>query len=265
MEPNKFDKKFRKALQEHEIAPTPAAWDRLDAMLTVAEEKKAAPTYNWLYIAASILGFIAIAVVFLSKTQPLEDVRRDDIVYENNKPVESKDSLKDQKQTEIVIPKPSESVAETTQNNPSKQPIKSNHTNLKTNPILDKQINQNQLQQKNEAIANQSNQTNKQQRKGESIITRAEGELAAGNQKTQQPNQLSNPISITNQQQLAHLESNPKLGKTPIKVSASNLLSEVDGELQLSFREKVINSIDKNYKTVKVALANRNNQSDINQ
>jgi hypothetical protein len=157
MEPNKFDKKFRKALQEREITPTTAAWDRLDAMLTVAEEKKAAPTYNWLYIAATIVGFIAIAVVFLSKTQPLEDVRKDDIVYENNKPVESKDSLENQNQNEILVPKPSESVAETTQNNPSKQLIKSNPTNLKTNTIEQKQINQNQLQQKSEAIASQSN------------------------------------------------------------------------------------------------------------
>ena len=84
------------------------------------------------------------------------------------------------------------------------------------------------------------------------------------NQKTEQPDQLSNPIEIANQQQIAILEANTKLGKTPIKVNASSLLSEVDGELELSFREKVINKIDKNYKTVKVALANRNQQS-INQ
>jgi hypothetical protein len=45
-----------------------------------------------------------------------------------------------------------------------------------------------------------------------------------------------------------------------VKVNASNLLSEVDNELELSFREKVIRKIDKNYKTVKVALANRNQQ-----
>ena len=254
MEPNKLDKKFRKTLQEREIAPTPAAWDRLDAMLTVAEEKKAAPTYNWLYIAASIIGFIAIAVVFLSKTQPLEDVKRDDIVYENNTPIQTKDSLTNEKQNEILAPKSSETVAETSPTNKSIQHIKSNHINFKNNPIEEKPINQNPI----------ANQTNKQQRKGESIITRAEGELAAGNQKTEQPNPLSNPIEIKKEQPIATIESNPKLGKTPIKVSVSNLLSEVDGELELSFREKVINKIDKNYKTVKVALANRNNQSTIN-
>lgn len=256
MEPNKVDKKFRKALQEREIAPTPAAWDRLDAMLTVGEEKKAAPTYNWLYIAAAIIGFIAIAIVFFNSTQELVDVKRDEVVIENNLPAQPQDSLNQQNQLAIPAPEAEEVIAESTQNKPA-QTTHSNTTNLKTNPI-EKQINQNLLQQKNEAIANQ---TNKQQPKGESIIIRTEGELAAGNQKTGQPDQLSNPTQITNGQQLANLD-NPKLGKTPIKVNASNLLSEVDGELQLSFREKVINSIDKNYKNVKVALANRNQLQD---
>ena len=256
MEPNKLDKKFKKALQQREIAPTPAAWDRLDAMLMVAEEKKAAPKYNWLYIAATIIGFIAIAVIFFSKTEQLVDVQRDDVVYENAMPIQSKDSVKSENQKEGLTP--SETVAEN-QNNKTDQQIKSNPSNLKTNLIDKKQINQNPRQQKNEAIANQTNKP-----KGESIITRAEGELAVGNQKTEQPDQLSNPIKITNEQQFANTESNPKIGKTPIKVSASNLLSEVDGELERSFREKVINTIDKNYKTVKVALDNRNQKSPIN-
>ena len=43
-------------------------------------------------------------------------------------------------------------------------------------------------------------------------------------------------------------------------VDAGNLLSQVDGELELSFREKVIGKINKNYQTIKVALANRNQQ-----
>lgn len=237
MEPNKVDKKFRSALQKREITPTPAAWDRLDAMLTVVEEKKATPTYNWLYIAATIVGFIAITLILLSKTQTLEDVKRDEIVYENATPVQSKDSLKNKRQTEILPHKSSAPVAEVIQKEHTSTQIKYYSTNLKNNLIEDKQTNQNQ-------IANQR----------KPII----------NQKTEQPDQLSNPIEIANQQQIAILEANTKLGKTPIKVNASSLLSEVDGELELSFREKVINKIDKNYKTVKVALANRNQQS-INQ
>ena len=81
------------------------------------------------------------------------------------------------------------------------------------------------------------------------------------NQKTNEINS-NQPIQITNETQIATAES--KLKNPTIKVNASNLLSEVDNELELSFREKVIRKIDKNYKTVKIALANRNQQSNTN-
>ena len=40
MEPNNFEKDFREKLNQREIEPSNKAWDRLDAMLSVAEEKK---------------------------------------------------------------------------------------------------------------------------------------------------------------------------------------------------------------------------------
>ena len=48
--------------------------------------------------------------------------------------------------------------------------------------------------------------------------------------------------------------------KSKIHVNPDNLLSQVDDELELSFREKVINKVNRNYQTLKVALDNRNNQ-----
>ena len=60
---------------------------------------------------------------------------------------------------------------------------------------------------------------------------------------------------------LASVEKTPKLNaKSKVKVSANSLLSQVDGELDQSFRDKVLNKINKNYKEVKVALATRNQQ-----
>lgn len=241
MEPNKLDKKFRKALQEREIAPTPAAWDRLDAMLTVAEEKKAASNYNWLYIAATLLGFIAIAVVFLSKTEQVVDVRRDEIVYQNEQPTQVKDSLKPQESTQIIAPKSSEAVVESNQKNPVNPTQKNNRSSINNQNPQEKRNVQNLLvnQQNNVVATNNHPEINQQS-------------------KNEQSNQLANSINQPNQQAVAQLDVAPKIGKTPIKVSAANLLSEVDGELELSFREKVINRIDRNYQTVKVALANRN-------
>ena len=40
MEPNKLENQIREKLHSREIQPSAQAWDRLDAMLTVAEEKK---------------------------------------------------------------------------------------------------------------------------------------------------------------------------------------------------------------------------------
>ena len=40
MEPNKIEKQFREKLNTREIQPSVQVWDRLDAMLSVAEEKK---------------------------------------------------------------------------------------------------------------------------------------------------------------------------------------------------------------------------------
>ena len=45
-----------------------------------------------------------------------------------------------------------------------------------------------------------------------------------------------------------------------VKVDAKSLLSQVDGEVEYSFREKMLQKINKNYQEVKVALANRNNE-----
>ena len=91
MESNKFEKDFRDKLNKREIAPSENSWDRLDAMLTVAEKKQSKKSNAWLYIAASIIGFICIGTMFFSQTEELIDVKKDNVVIENHetkKPVE---------------------------------------------------------------------------------------------------------------------------------------------------------------------------------
>jgi len=48
--------------------------------------------------------------------------------------------------------------------------------------------------------------------------------------------------------------------KATIKVDAKSLLSQVDGEVEYTFREKVFTKINKNYQEIKVALVNRNKE-----
>ncbi|MBC8645494.1 hypothetical protein H9W95_20240 [Flavobacterium lindanitolerans] len=50
------------------------------------------------------------------------------------------------------------------------------------------------------------------------------------------------------------------VAKSSVKVDSKGLLSDVEGELNESFRNRVIKSIGRNYESVKTSLANRNNE-----
>lgn len=233
---NKLEKEFKSQLDQREIKPSPVAWDRLDAMLTIAEEKKVKPIYNWIYIAASIVGFLAIGYVFFSNPAELVDVKRTEVV-ENNVPNPTKDSVNKVQQTPVLIQKETEVIAN------NQVATQKKNTSILPSQKINKQINvpQNQIAQ----IANTNKNAVKQIEK--SINNQRKNEIIQ-----------TLPIQITNESQIAGVTT--KANNPTIKVNASNLLSEVDSELELSFREKVIRKIDKNYKTVKVALANRNQQ-----
>jgi cytoskeletal protein RodZ len=234
---NKLEKEFKNQLDQREIKPSPAAWDRLDAMLTVREEKKVKPIYNWIYIAASIIGFLAIGYVFFSNPAELVDVKRTEVV-ENNVSNPTIDSINKEPQTPIQIQKEIELIAD------NQVATQKKNAAISTSQKINKQINVPQKQ-----IAQTSN-TNKN-------TVEQQIEKSIHNQKANEFNQIS-PNPITNKSQIAEVTA--KTNNPTVKVNASNLLSEVDNELELSFREKVIRKIDKNYKTVKVALANRNQQ-----
>mgnify|MGYP000353473620 FL=1 len=64
----------------------------------------------------------------------------------------------------------------------------------------------------------------------------------------------------TNQDELASVDVKKSVNISKVKVNANSLLSEVDGELELTFREKVFKKATKNYQEVKMALANRNQE-----
>lgn len=234
MEPNKIENQFRKKLNSREIQPSAPAWDRLDTMLAIAEPNGSKLTKQnpkkkntWLLIAASCIGFLLIATVFFNQNQISSKTRT--VVAQNtnakktiNQSRKEIISTKTEPDTEnlALISLPKKSVA--------KQTNKS--INIKSN------INQ-------ESVAQNS------------II----------NQKNEQNPITEKTINVVVDERIAVVEipskSEKSFNKTiAIKVNPSNLLSQVDGELALSFREKVIKTVAKNYKEAKVALNNRNNE-----
>lgn len=220
MEPNKFDNQFKEKLSSREIKPSDAAWDRLDAMLSVSEKPKR--KFSWLYIAASVLAFLTVGTIFFNQ--------KESVILNSKNTINTQNGIT----------------------------IKSNETA----PILDSNKKSAVVIQETKKSISKSNiipSTNKQLKNNNQIVA-----VSIINQKTEQKSIVNPTNALPVEKQLVLVENlkkeNSSDQKSKIHVNPDDLLSQVDGELELSFREKVINKVNRNYQTLKVALDNRNNQ-----
>jgi hypothetical protein len=243
MEPNNFEKDFREKLNQRKIEPSDKAWDRLDAMLSVAEEKKTialssrqAGKKKWMYVAASIVGFLLVGMFFFNQKKNTDVTPKDIIVVKEDA---KKDSVvQPALDTNMAV---EEAVAVSEEKAIKKSVQQEEHQESKSNKIITNKSN---------AIAESS------------IIIKNNPEKQSINP---QPLMAKNLEKETVDQLLGTAEKvivaeNAVKPKSKVKINANDLLQQVDGELELSFREKVITKVNKNYQTVKVALANRNQQ-----
>lgn len=242
MAQHKIDKDFRIKLSEREIAPTANAWDRLDAMLTVAEQEKPKRDFGWLYIAASVVGFLLLGTVYFNSIPELQDVKRNP---DNNVVLQNPEGVKT---TPEIVPTvtDSQSIAAVTPANINgsiqTESSSQKSVNIHKSIINQKTINQSNPVQTINELPNQSTLIAEHNllptSKSESSVTSAKVDELIANAAT------AGPSSI----------------KGSVKVNAKNLLSQVDGEVNQTFREKVIHKIGRNYHEVAQAVSSRNTQ-----
>jgi len=250
MAQNKLETQIKEKLNSREIQPGEMAWDRLDAMLSVTEEKKTKRfpffTLKNVGIAASILVFLSVGLFFINQKEEIPN--SDQIVIKENKNnKEQKDSvISKQNFTNEIINQQEEQVAqnskpETRNSQQSKESFNSINQKTNQNPIInkDKQIEY----QVSEVIA---------QRDMPKIVTQ---------DKTESQNK-----SVSNIDELLASVEKPQRKDTnsKVKVNANILLAQVDDNSELTFKEKVIKKVNKNYKEIRVAIANRNVVEDKN-
>jgi len=258
MEPNKIEKQFRDQLNAREIQPSAQAWDRLDAMLSVAEEKKTKRPFGFLFIAASILVLVTLGIFFF--TQNGTEIKPVNGVVGT----ETKKDTVQNPITKIQSPVPPEALEK--QVVVSEKPLES-----KEQPIINHQSsshNQGVAIINQKTTVNQNNSANQNQIiKDKAIQFQNPSDVALKDLpviETRKEIVVENKKEIKSDDALlADLDKTAKRytsKKSTLKVDAKSLLSQVDGELDLTFREKVINKVNKNYQEVKVALANRNKE-----
>ena len=220
MEPNKLENEFRDKLEQRRIQPSEMAWDRLDAMLSVTENKKPKKNRAWMYMAAALLVFLLAGILFLN-----QEKQSNDIENTNNSVVTT------EKENSETVPNPNAQVtieeAVVMQPNPSTVTVKEGNGTI-------------------QKIQQQNNKVNNVVADNESVASKDTKEA-------------QNIVSVnTNENLLASATNEMPKKKPSITVDPNSLLSSVEGELNESYRSKAFQGVVKSFNTVKVAVANRN-------
>lgn len=225
MEPNKIDNQIREKLNSREIQPSAQAWDRLDAMLTVSEEKKPKKGYGWFFVAASTILFFGLGFLLFNSNETTEINNSTPIVTTINEEI---DTVETNKINEISVENV-KSVLVQNEINKSKpaRNIKSVETNkeIKSESVLEEKITSNtQLQTSNSYKYVSPENLLAEVQTGEKVIT-----------------------------------SDKKISpKTKMKVDANSLLTNVEKELDENHRETTLEKLSRKFQDAKSALANRN-------
>lgn len=237
MEPNKIDTKIREKLGSREIKPSEHAWDRLDAMLSVADNKKK-KSYSWIYIAASFILFASLGFWFYNQNNS-KIITNENNVVATEKKIDAKTN--NQIVTNDRIEKldkngiENESVVVDISNAIQKR---KGNRGIKTDKELNVISNENQdvvvVQDKEVKKVENSIKTTNRYITGETLLAAIE----------------NRPIE---KKEILNKEVQSKL-----RVNTSSLLTSVETELDEDHKETTLDRLTRNFKQVKSALANRN-------
>lgn len=216
MEPNKIDNQIREKLNAREIQPSAQAWDRLDAMLTISEEKKPKKGYGWFFVAASTLFFFGMGFFIFSSSEMQEINKSTPIVTTIN---EEMNSTETNKTNEISVKKEQPVLVQNEVNYPEAK-----NNKLKKADELEKEVNLIQLNPS--AITDYPS--------SEKLLVEVQ----------------------VNQKEIPLIKKNSV--KSKIKIDAASLLSTVEKELDVNYKETTLDKLTKKFQDAKSALANRN-------
>jgi len=243
---NNFEKQAKERLSKREIQPTNRAWKEISVAL---EEKNSAlkPGYFWYGIAAGFVGILIVSVLYFKPTTAV--VKESQIV---NNPVNSskKEQKQSQEQQNILIPnekiKRKEAIVagqhEEVKNGRLQKPQKSNAI-ASVSPGVEKDLSPKIAATHSEEIINS---------KLEEVFAKVN--LLETNKSTLTDMEVD---SLLRQAQKEILTE--RLFREDMTVDATALLSEVEDELDHSFRDQIFEKLKTGFNKVRTAVADRNN------
>lgn len=225
MAPNKLDNQIREKLNARDIQPSAPAWDRLDAMLAVSEEKKSKKGYGWFFVAASTLLFFGLGFFLFNTNETPKIDNSNPIVTTNNNEIDS-----------VQINTIDEFSVETEQSVLAQNAVNYSKTSTnKNSKETNKLTNEENLTKDHSSpiIHHSSPNTYKYVSPDELLAEAQTGEKVITSDKKIVP-------------------------KVKMKVDANSLLTTVEKELDDNHRETTLDKLNRKFQDAKSALANRN-------
>jgi len=245
MAPSKFEKHIKKQLEEREIQPSANAWERLSEKLDVDEPQSKKRYYLWYGLAASFIGFLIISFVYINTTK---DQSTNIQVVEN--PVKSSELINDE--LEINVQTEVEKIVEFDAPIAEKKDFKNSITNKIDKPqkAITRIEKRNGISENIELPLKDS----------EEVINIKIMEVVAQVDLLEQQDESLTDAEVDSLLRKAQNEIlNDKLFRNARSVDAMALLTEVEDELDKSFRDQIFESLKNGFLKVRTAVADRNN------
>ncbi|WP_425234305.1 hypothetical protein [Ulvibacterium sp.] len=258
MEPNNFEKHIKKQLEQRELQPSSQAWQK------VADRLEGAPTpksnrFFWYGIAASFTGLLVISLMYFGSHGPMEnpDIEIVNMDSENDK---VEDALK--KATDEKTFGEENRVVDTNEDLDVKKPLEES-VNF---PNEQETIKEKTLEDVKTSIASTDTQGDKEveskilSKDSEDIINTKIAEVVAQVDVLEQKNRTVSDSEVDSLLQKAHREIiAEKLFRDNGRVDAMALLTQVEDELDQSFRDQIFEKLKTGFMKVRTAVADRNN------
>lgn len=227
MEPNKIDTQIKDKLNDRNIQPSTTSWNRLDAMLNSTVKEKAKPNFNWLAVAAAVVVFLGLGILYTTNPTPNTQI-------DNSIPVAAVMEPKNDSVTTTTI-------ATMALKKQSQILVHNDSNKINTKTIISEEKSSQELEPIQKIVAQE--------------ITTNSKPNPTTSYKYMSPEALLNEIQTG---QKAITNNIKTVSKNKIKINAAALLTSVEKELDSVYRETTLDKLNKNYNRIKSVIANRN-------
>ena len=249
METDKFEKHIKSQFKDREIQPSENAWEKISSELNSDTSKKK-PVYLWMGIAASVMVLIGIALFYFNGSDDVNEIQFEVVDTDKKEALEEKKSTESvsflEKEPEAVVKNDVEEINSGVAK--KQESIKNKEIITVEDEIEVASVERIVLEKKGDEL----------EISDDIINTKVAGIVAQLDVLEQYSTVTDAEVdSLLKMAQQEILQE--KIFKTDKSVDALALLTEVEGELDQSFRDQIFNSLKASFIKVRTAVADRNN------